>query len=163
MSLPTLPAALAANPGPTRRQLVLGAAVATAGAALPASSHAQVAWPNRPVRVVVPFPPGGLTDGYARAYSDHFSKKFGQPFVVENKTGAGGTLGVGEVAKAAGDGYTLLVSTSGAVWGSRVLYKKLPFNADRDLVPIALFPSGALIMGVPDKLPVKNQIGRAHV
>ena len=143
----------AAPPDAGRRTLLLAGAAA---ALLPATSQAQAAWPSRPVRVVVPFPPGGLTDGYARAYSEHLSRKFGQPFVVENKTGAGGTLGVGEVAKAAPDGHTLLVSTSGAVWGSRVLYKKLPFNADRDLVPIALFPSGALIMGVPDKLPVKN-------
>ena len=137
-----------------RRRLLLGAA--SAAALLPVSGRAQAAWPNRPVRVIVPFPPGGLTDGYARAYSDHLSRKFGQSFVVENKTGAGGTLGVGEVAKAAPDGYTLLVSTSGPMWGARVLYKKLPYNADKDLVPIALFPSGALILGVPDKLPAKN-------
>ena len=136
----------------SRRSLLL----ATAAAVLPAAASAQAAWPSRPVRVIVPFPPSGLTDGYARAYSDHLSRKFGQSFVVENKTGAGGTLGVAEVAKAAPDGHTLLVTTSSAVWGSRVLYKKLPFNADRDLVPIALFPSGALIMGVPDKLPVRN-------
>ena len=136
----------------SRRGLLLAAAASV----LPAATQAQAAWPSRPVRVIVPFPPGGLTDGYARAYSDHLSRKFGQTFVVENKTGAGGTLGVAEVAKAAADGYTLLVTTSSAVWGSRVLYKKLPFNADRDLVPIAMFPSGALILGVPDKLPVKN-------
>ena len=141
-----------ATPQASRRSLLLAAAATV----LPATAPAQVAWPSRPVRVIVPFPPGGLTDGYARAYSEHLARKFGQPFVVENKTGAGGTLGVGEVAKAAPDGHTLLVTTSGAVWGSRVLYKKLPFNADRDLVPIALFPSGALIMGVPDKLPVKT-------
>ena len=144
------------QPDPSRRSLLLGAAGAAAGALLPTTSQAQAAWPSRPVRVIVPFPPGGLTDAYARQYSDFLSRKFGQPFVVENKTGAGGTLGVGEVAKAAPDGHTLLVTTSGAVWTSRVLYAKLPFNADRDLVPIALFPSGALILGVPDKLPVKT-------
>lgn len=147
-------------PAPTgttsRRQLVLGAAAAAGAALLPVAGRAQAAWPSKPVRVIVPFPPGGLTDAYARAYSDHLARKFGQSFVVENKTGAGGTLGVGEVAKAAADGHTLLVSTSGAVWTSRVLYSKLPFVADRDLVPIALFPSGALILGVPDKLPVKS-------
>ena len=153
----TMPKPPASNGGhatgqASRRGLLLAAAASV----LPAATQAQAAWPSRPVRVIVPFPPGGLTDGYARAYSDHLSRKFGQTFVVENKTGAGGTLGVAEVAKAAADGYTLLVTTSSAVWGSRVLYKKLPFNADRDLVPIAMFPSGALILGVPDKLPVKN-------
>ena len=141
---------------PCRRQLVLGTAAAVAGGFVSGAASAQAAWPSRPVRVIVPFPPGGLTDAYARAYSDHLSRKFGQAFVVENKTGAGGTLGVDTVAKAPADGHTLLVTTSGAVWTSRVLYRKLPFNADQDLVPIALFPSGALILGVPDKLPVKT-------
>ena len=142
--------------GSQRRSLVLGAAAAAVSAWLPTASRAQAAWPSKPVRVIVPFPPGGLTDAYARAYSDHLSRKFGQQFVIENKTSAGGTLGVNEVAKAAPDGHTLLVTTSGAVWTSRVLYSKLPFNADRDLVPIALFPSGALTLGVTDKLPVKS-------
>ena len=81
--------------GPSRRQLVLGAAAAAAGAALPTVAQAQAAWPNRPVRVIVPFPPGGLTDAYARMYCEHLSRKFGQAFNIENKTGAGGTLGAG--------------------------------------------------------------------
>ena len=152
---PLVPGPLPALDGDRRRVLARVAALA-ATALAPSTVRAQAAWPSRAVRVVVPFPPGGLTDAYARAYSDHLSRKFGQPFVVENKTGAGGTLGVAEVAKAAPDGHTLLVTTSGSVWTSRVLYAKLPFNADRDLVPIAMFPSGALILGVPDKLPVKT-------
>ena len=142
----------AAGSRASRRSLL----VAATAAVLPASTRAQATWPSRSVRVIVPFPPGGLTDGLARGYSEHLARKYGQSFVVENRTGAGGTLGVAEVAKAAPDGHTLLVTTSSAVWGSRVLYKKLPFNADRDLVPIAMFPSGALILGVPDKLPVKT-------
>ena len=81
-----------------RRRLVLGAAATAASACLPSASRAQATWPSKPVRVIVPFPPGGLTDAYARAYSDHLARKFGQQFVVENKTGAGGTLGVNEVA-----------------------------------------------------------------
>lgn len=140
-------------PQPGRRSLLLGAA---AGALLPAAVRAQPAWPSRPVRVICPFPPGGLTDGYARAYADHLAKKFNQSFIVENKTGAGGTLGVAEVAKAAPDGHTLLVTTSGTVWANRVLFSKLPYNADKDLVPVAMFPSGALILGVPAALPVKT-------
>ena len=84
--------------GSQRRSLVLGAAAAAVSAWLPTASRAQAAWPSKPVRVIVPFPPGGLTDAYARAYSDHLSRKFGPQFVIENKTGAGGTLGVNEVA-----------------------------------------------------------------
>jgi tripartite-type tricarboxylate transporter receptor subunit TctC len=143
----------------SRRRLLAGAAAAAASAAVlaPTVSRAQsAAWPNRPVRVVVPFPPGGLTDAYARIYSDHLARKFGQSFVIENKTGAGGTLGAGEVAKAAPDGYTLLVSTSGPLWQAKVLYKKLSYTPIKDFEPIALFPSGALIIGVPEKVPAKN-------
>jgi len=143
--------------GARRRQLLLGGAAAAAGTLLPGLTSAQAsAWPNRSVRVVVPFPPGGLTDAYARMYCEHLSKKFGQSFVIENKTGAGGTLGAGEVAKAAPDGYTLVVSTSGPLWQAKVLYKKLAYTAVKDFDPIALFPSGALLVGVNEKLPVKS-------
>ena len=156
MSLPTLP--LAADPpaGPSRRQLVLGTAAAAAATLLPAGAQAQSAWPNKPVRVIVPFPPGGLTDAYARSYCEALSRKFGQPFNIENKTGAGGTLGAGEVAKAAPDGYTLLISTSGPLWQAKVLYKKLPYTPVKDFDPVALFPSGALLVAVNANVPAKN-------
>lgn len=142
--------------GPSRRQLVLGAAAAAASAVLPTAAQAQAAWPSRPVRVIVPFPPGGLTDAYARMYCEHLSRKFGQAFNIENKTGAGGTLGAGEVAKAAPDGYTLLITTSGPTWQAKVLYKKLPYTPVKDFDPIALFPSGALLVGVTASVPAKN-------
>ena len=156
MSLPTLP--LAADPpaGPSRRQLVLGTAAAAAATLLPAGAQAQSAWPNKPVRVIVPFPPGGLTDAYARSYCEALSRKFGQPFNIENKTGAGGTLGAGETAKAAPDGHTLLISTSTALWQAKVLFKKLPYTPVKDFDPIALFPSGALLVAVNANVPAKN-------
>jgi tripartite-type tricarboxylate transporter receptor subunit TctC len=160
--MPSLSTALeagapAATPaGPSRRQLILGAAAAAAGATLPISAQAQAAWPNRPVRVIVPFPPGGLTDAYARMYCEHLSRKFGQAFNIENKTGAGGTLGAGEVAKAPPDGYTLLISTSTATWQAKVLYKKLPYTPVKDFDPVALFPSGALLVAVNANVPAKN-------
>ena len=115
MPLPTLPLDADQPAGPSRRQVVLGAAAAAAAALLPATSHAQSAWPSKPVRVIVPFPPGGLTDAYARSYCEFMSRKFGQPFNIENKTGAGGTLGAGELAKSPPDGHTLLISR---VWPS---------------------------------------------
>jgi tripartite-type tricarboxylate transporter receptor subunit TctC len=164
MRTPAFPPAVTADnrlstPDPQRRNLLLGGAAAAVGAAfgLPAPAHAQAAaWPNRAVRVVVPFPPGGLTDSYARVYCEQLSRKFGQQFVVDNKTGAGGTLGAGEVAKAAPDGYTLLISTSTPLWQASVLYKKLPYTPVKDFDPIALFPSGALLVGVNANVPVKN-------
>lgn len=137
---------------PQRRRLLLAGGAA---ALLPMPGRAQAAWPSKPIRIIVPFPPGGLTDALARNYGDAINRKFGQPVIVENKPGAGGSLGIDTVAKAAPDGHTLLVTTSGSVWQSRVLYRKLPFNADKDLVPIALFPSGALAFGVHEKLALK--------
>lgn len=146
-----------AEVGTRRRQLLLGGAAAAVSAALPGLASAQAAaWPNRSVRVVVPFPPGGLTDAYARAYCEFLSKKFGQSFVIENKTGAGGTLGAGEVAKAAPDGHTLLISTSTSTWTAKALYPKLPYKAPEAFEPIALFPSGALLVAVNEKLPIRN-------
>lgn len=143
--------------GLSRRQVLLGAGAATAGLALSSTDvQAQAAWPNRPVRVIVPFPPGGLTDGYARMYCEHLSRKFGQPFNIENKTGAGGTLGAGEVAKAAPDGHTLLITTSTPTWTAKVLYKKLTYTPVKDFDPIALFPSGALLVAVNANVPAKN-------
>ena len=156
MPLPTLPLDADVPASNTRRRLLLGAAAAAAGATLPAVGHAQGAWPNRPVRVIVPFPPGGLTDAYARMYAEQLSRKFGQAFNIENKTGAGGTLGAGEVAKATPDGYTLLISTSTPTWQAKVLYKKLPYTPVKDFDPIALFPSGALLVAVNANVPAKN-------
>ncbi len=153
MPLPTTPAE---PTGPSRRQLVLGAAAAAAGTVLPLAVQAQAAWPNRPVRVIVPFPPGGLTDAYARMYCEQLSRKFGQAFTIENKTGAGGTLGAGDVAKAAPDGYTLLITTSTPTWTAKVLYKKLGYTPVKDFDPVALFPSGALLVAVNANVPAKS-------
>lgn len=113
-------------------------------------------WPNKPIRLVVAFPPGGLTDAYARLYAEHLTAKFGVPAVVDNKPGAGAVIGIDAVAKAAPDGYTLLMTTSGTVWQNRVLFSKLPYNLDKDIVPVAVFPSGPLVVGVPEKLGINT-------
>ena len=128
---------------------LLGLLAGSAGAQTPA-------WPSKPIRLVVGFPPGGLTDAYARQYGDHLAQKLGVSVVVENKPGAGAMLAIDAVAKSPADGHTLLVTTSGTVWQNRVLYSKLPYNLDKDLTPVVLFPSGPLVMGVSDKLPVRN-------
>ncbi|HVR50359.1 MAG TPA: tripartite tricarboxylate transporter substrate binding protein [Pseudorhodoferax sp.] len=143
------------TPDPSRRRTLQGLALA-AGSLVP-GLHAQTArWPDKPLRVVVPFPPGGLTDAYARLFADHFSQTLGQPSVVDNRPGGGAIIGISQVAKAAPDGYTLLVSTSGTVWQNRVLYSKLPYNLDTDLTPIAVFPSGPLAVAVAPNVPAKN-------
>ena len=150
----------------SRRQLLSWAGAAAAAAALP-TAHAQTSeikpaapsaggWPNKPIRIVVAFPPGGLTDAYARLYAEHLTAKFGVTALVDNKPGAGGIIAIDAVAKSPADGYTLLMTTSGTVWQNRVLYSKLPYNLDRDIVPVTLFPSGPLVVGVPEKLGINN-------
>ena len=113
-------------------------------------------WPSKPIRIVVAFPPGGLTDAYARLYAEHLTAKFVVTAVVENKPGAGAIIGIDAVAKSPPDGYTLLMTTSGTVWQNRVLYSKLPYDLDKDIVPVALFPSGPLVVGVSDKLGIST-------
>ena len=124
----------------------LGAlAVAAAGALLaPGTAHAQAAapagagWPTKPVRIVVPFAPGGTTDILARAMAPELSKAFGQQFIVDNRAGAGGNVGAEMVAKSPGDGYTLLMGTVGTHGINRALYAKLPYDPIKDFVPITL-------------------------
>jgi tripartite-type tricarboxylate transporter receptor subunit TctC len=113
-------------------------------------------WPAKPIRIVVAFPPGGLTDAYARMFAEQITAQLGVPAVVENKPGAGAIIAIDHVAKSAPDGYTLLMTTSGTVWQNRVLYTKLPYNLDKDLTPIANFPSGPLVVGVGGQVPAKN-------
>ncbi len=103
-----------------------------------AGASAQSAWPNKPVRIVVPFAPGGTTDILARAVAPELSKAFGQQFIVDNRAGAGGNLGADMVAKSAPDGYTLLMGTVGTHGINKALYDKLPFDPVKDFAPITL-------------------------
>lgn len=144
------------TPDLSRRRTLQGMATLAAGSLVPGLQAQTARWPDRPLRVVVPFPPGGLTDAYARLFADHFTQMLGQPSVVDNRPGGGAIIGISQVAKAQPDGYTLLVSTSGTVWQNRVLYSKLPYNLDTDLTPIALFPSGPLAVAVAPDVPAKN-------
>jgi len=153
VSAEALPSADAPSTG--RRRLLGAAAAAGATAALPRFAIGQ-AWPSKPIKIVVSTATGGLTDNFARQYGEYISRKFGQPVVVENRTGASGTIGTDVVAKSAPDGYTFLVTISTPLWSARALYRKLPYDPDKDLTPVTLFPSGALQMAVYDKLPVKT-------
>jgi tripartite-type tricarboxylate transporter receptor subunit TctC len=113
-------------------------------------------WPNRQVTIVVPFGAGGSADLLARILATHIQVKFGTPVVVENRAGAGGSIGTGYVAKAAPDGYTLLLGTVSSIAVNAALYTKLPFDVDRDLQPVTQLVSFPNLLIVNPKLPVKN-------
>jgi len=129
------------------------ALAATLPAHLPA--HAQGAYPNRPVRIVVPLPPGGVVDTVARLLSPMLKEQLGQPIVVENIAGAGGTIGAGVVAKAPADGYTLLLVYDTFAVNPHV-YKKLPFDSFKDLAPVMEVVKIPLVLAANGKLPVNN-------
>jgi tripartite-type tricarboxylate transporter receptor subunit TctC len=144
------------HPRPNRRQVLAAGAALGLGTGPAWAQQPPPRWPSRPIKIVVAFPPGGLTDACARLYGDQLNAAFGQTVVVENKPGAGAIIGIDAVAKSPPDGHTLLMTTSGTVWQNRVLYSKLPYNLDRDLTPIAVFPSGPLIVAVSEKVPARN-------
>lgn len=147
------------GPTPIDRRRFVGQGLALASALGAPAALAQPApkWPGaKQIRIVVPFPPGGLTDAYARMYGEQLGTQLGANVLVENKTGGGAVIGIDSVAKSAADGYTMLVSTTGTVMQNRVLYTKLPYNLDKDLVPVAVFPSGPLVLGVGSNVPAKT-------
>ena len=119
-----------------RRVAFAASAAVIALAAAP--SWAQNTWPNKPLRIVVPFAAGGTTDILARAVAPELSKAFGQQFIVDNRAGAGGNVGAEIVARAPNDGYTLLMGTVGTHGINRALYPKLPFDPIKDFAPITL-------------------------
>ena len=123
--------------------------------ALAPAVWAQDAWPNKPVKIVVPFTPGGTTDILARALAPELTKAFGQSFVVENKGGAGGNLGAEQVAKAPNDGYTILMGTVGTHGINKALYDKLPYDPQKDFAPITL------VAGVPNVMVMNADRARA--
>lgn len=113
-------------------------------------------WPERPVRLVVPFPAGGATDLVARLVAQRVSTDLGQPIVIDNKAGAGGTIGAGEITKAAADGYTLLLATSSTHAISPHLMPKLPYDPVKDFTPVAHVADAASVLLVTPTLPVKT-------
>lgn len=113
-------------------------------------------FPTRPVRIVVAFPPGGPTDFVGRLVADKMTKLLGQRVYIDNKPGANGTLGGGDVAKSDPDGYSLFLTTSGAVTVSPHMMAKMPFNTFRDFAPVALVTTVNEVLVVSPKLGVKN-------
>ncbi len=130
--------------------LAMGLALGLVGAA-PAQDY-----PNQPVKLVVPFPAGGGTDALARWFAKGLEAKFGQPFVVENRAGSGTTLGAGFVARAAPDGYTIMLGTSSTYAIAPNVYKKVPFDPIKDFAAIALVAEVPFVLSVNPALPVKS-------
>lgn len=138
-----------------RRAISLLGASALSLATLSLPAAAQSTWPNKPVRIVVPFVAGGTTDILARAIAPELTKAFGQSFIIDNKGGAGGNLGADIVAKAAPDGYTLVMGTVGTHGINKALYDKMPFDPVKDFAPITL------VAGVPNVMVVNAEKAKA--
>ena len=119
-----------------------------------AGAHAQ--WPNKPVRFVVPFPAGGSTDVVGRLIAEHLRLSFGQSFVIDNRAGAGGTTGSDVAAKAAPDGYTMLIGTSSTHAIAASLYGKLPYDQVRDFAPVTLLGSATILLVVHPSVSAKS-------
>lgn len=112
-------------------------------------------YPAHPGRIVAGFPPGGISDSYARLIAQWLSRRLGQQFIVENRPGAGGNLAAEEVAKALADGYTLLLTTSADAWNA-TLYNNLNYDYVRDFAPVATISRGPGVLVVNPSLPVKS-------
>jgi tripartite-type tricarboxylate transporter receptor subunit TctC len=138
----------------TRRDFLYTAAAVAAVGVNPRLARGEN-YPTRPVRIISGFPPGGINDTYARLIGQWLAERLGQQFIVENRSGAGGTLAAEAVAKAAADGYTLHLTTSADAWNAS-LYDKLNFNIIRDFTPVATIARGPGVLVVHPSLPVTS-------
>lgn len=128
------------------------------------AAHAQAvatSWPNKPLRIVVGFPAGSVTDTVARVMAEQLAKSLGQPVVVENKPGANGAIGVGEVARATPDGYTLLVTNSSSITINPQLYKQITYKAS-DFAPITMIIEAPFILAVNPEWAQKNAVNNTQ-
>jgi tripartite-type tricarboxylate transporter receptor subunit TctC len=126
-----------------------------AGLALATAAQAQ-SWPQKPVRFIVPFPPGGATDISARMVGQELSEMWGQTVVIENRGGAGGGVGAAEAARAAADGYTLFFPSGSVVTANQHIYAKMAYDPEKDFVPVTNVVSGPQVLVVPANSPYKT-------
>ena len=138
-----------------RARLVLFSVI-VAALALSGSASAQTTYPTKPVRILVPFPPGGPADALARIVGDKLGQTLGQPFVIENKPGAGGNIGMEQGAKAAADGYTLTLAPTGNLTIAPSLYAKLPYDPAKDYAPITVLATVPNILIVHPSVPARS-------
>jgi len=140
---------------PSRRD-VLRYGGAAAASLLSAPAIGQAPWPSKPIRIVCGYPAGGLTDIFARAYGEYIAQKTGQPVTVENKAGASGAIAAEQVKSAAPDGYTLMWTISTTMIMNKVLFRKLPYDPDKDFVLISWMNAGHLPTIVAKNVPATN-------
>jgi tripartite-type tricarboxylate transporter receptor subunit TctC len=136
-------------------RIALALAVAVAAAAATAPAAAQP-YPSKPVKIVAPFAPGGLVDVLARAVGDRLARQLGQPFVVENRPGAGGNVGADLVARADPDGYTLLMSSAGILTINQFLYAQMPFDPAAAFAPVTVVADMPMLLVVRNDLPARD-------
>lgn len=141
---------------PNRRQWMATAAAAAGTSLVGLPAWAKSAYPNKPIRFIVPFNPGGATDIVARVLAEAMSKRLGQPIVVENKAGAAGMLGTDQVAKSAPDGYNVLLSLSTSMLINQYLYTKMPYNPMTDLALISQLATAPVVLAVHPSVPAKT-------
>ncbi|MGO4524882.1 Bug family tripartite tricarboxylate transporter substrate binding protein [Microvirga sp. 2MCAF35] len=134
----------------------IGLSLLGAGAGFGSAQAQAPDWPQKQVTIVVPFGPGGTTDLFARIVAEQLHAKYGKPFIIENRPGAGGNIGTTAVAKAAPDGHTLLVGTVSTHAINPFLYKNLPHDAEKDFVPITALAKLPNLLVVNPKIPVKT-------
>jgi tripartite-type tricarboxylate transporter receptor subunit TctC len=143
-----------------RRTLALALAAAAASATLCApaawSQTTPAAWPAKPIRLVVPFPPGGAADLFARLIGAELAQSLGQPVIVDNRPGAGGNIGAREVASAAPDGYTMLLGTVGTHAINPTLYGNLPYDTRKAFTPVVMVGSVPNVLVVNPQLPARS-------
>lgn len=140
---------------PTRR-IALACMLCLAATAASGVFAQTTTWPEKPIRIVVPFAPGGATDLVARIVGTELAKDLGQPVIVENKAGAGGNLGADAVAKSPADGYTMLLGTIGTLAINQHVSKKLPYDPQKDFRPISMVASFPNVLVVPLSSPAKS-------
>ena len=139
-----------------RRAVLTGAAALGGLSLLPRRAGAADQWPTRPVKLVVPFAAGGTTDILARVVAAKVSEEFGQQFIVENKTGAGGNIAADYVAKAEPDGYTFVVGTPGTHAINQFVFKNMTYDQARDIAPVIIIARVPNLFSVTNTLPVKS-------
>ncbi len=139
-----------------RRIEWLGVLAGMALALGPLNAALAQSYPSKPIRVIVPFPPGGTTDILARALGIHLTKAWGQPVPIENRPGAGGNIGADLVAKSPPDGYTLIMGTVGTHAINMSLYSRMPYDTVKDFAPITLVASVPNVLVVHPSMPVKT-------
>lgn len=141
---------------PGRRGLLAAAVVACAVSALPLPALAQADYPNKPIRLINPYPPGSPVEMVGRLVGERLRQEWGQPVLVESRAGAGGTVGTNYVAKSPADGYTLLVSVPSVLTVAPWTFNKLPYDPVKDMLPVWGVESGGIVMVARNDLPVRS-------